>query len=573
MSKVSPTYPGPNLENTPPPTSLSPHTQILDQLRAGYVPSALEAMELKVLSGDVQKDLTVFEEKMMQLTTALRDVGMRYDSRVRYRDLHLGLLAPIRKLPFELLVTVFSLCCTSLENPGLSVVTNQHAHIGSPGIVSATTLALSQTCVLWRHVTLSHPPLWACLRVDLTWRPFKVQILVDLYLRRSASSPMTLHLEAYQGLIHDAMGLESPYCLELGNESLDLFDSILRTANRWAWASFDFCLDLQYQLATFAEYWEVANMENLQRLEVRHEPASAHFPFGVIRRNLRPPMSNSFLDRFEGAPSLVSISLPRLIPMYLASFPQLSSVDVVECHTLAEIRGTLSLCPRLKVLEVSNEYGLDLYGVEDVEEISSSSVESLTLKFGAVCGFGILSLLNLPRLVNLDIEAAGLQLDDEWRAKVSEGLPVLLSRCSSLYTLRLDAHLLSEAGLPSTLSQVPALQRFWVVFGTEQDTTDFMDKLVLSAYNFAPKLNLLCIRIPNFLVPLDFSLHYSSLAYLQKMTSMLESRSASLTKFVFSAPLDASSNEQWMENYRLVEPRISALRSMGMRIQLDVYSV
>ncbi|KAK7462200.1 hypothetical protein VKT23_007805 [Stygiomarasmius scandens] len=548
--------------------------QTADKLRVGYVPSASEAVELKLIAAAVQPELVQLEEKAVWLTTMLEGVESERNILACYRDCHLGLAAPIRKLPVEILIEVFSLCCKSLKNRSLLVATDREASACS-STVSAPTLVLAQTCSLWRSIVLFSPSLWACLHIDLGWRPFDVQALVDLYLQRSGSSPITLHMEAFQGVDYNTIEMTSPYRRELGFEAFDLFESLLRTADRWVWASFDFHLDVYEALATVVDTWELTNMAKLKTLEFRTECIDIGTPLSISQRNLRAPLSNLFFDQFEVVKSLNIIQLPRLIPSYLASFRYISTIEVQKCHTLEEIQHTLSSCPRLRALKIGNEYGLDLNGANTIMEISSDSLETLSLSFRRVSGLRILTLLCFPRLSNLTIISTRLLPDAQSTQLMANGLEVVLCRSPSLSNLTLEGYLLSETSLLKTLSLAPALEEIRIFINVDHDgpvTNHFFEGLSLSSSRkpvLVPNLVLFHIHIRYFMRmdPLGADL---LLPDLQTVVSMLESRSSGLKNFAFSARVDKLYDGQCFKICSSEEKRICVLKTGGMSVKFDV---
>ncbi|KAK7462189.1 hypothetical protein VKT23_007794 [Stygiomarasmius scandens] len=542
---------------------------IQSRLRAGDVPSTLEASQLKAIGETAQKDLDFLEEKLAQSRTALDDVERERDIVRRYRDAHLGLLAPVRQLPVELLLKVFRLCCTSLENPGLSIITDRNAIFASA--ISTCTLNLAQTCSLWRSVVLHSPYLWAWICVDLTWRPIDVHALVSLYLRRSANWLITLHVEAFEGITHNAINLEttSSYCQELGFASLGLFEILLGNAYRWVWASFDLSLDVYSELSTLIDHWHGINLQNLRTLELRSET--------VVNQGLPGSRFNAFFDEFQVATSLDTIRLPRLIPSLLFSFRQISLIEVMQCHTMAEIRHTLALCPELKTLKIGKEYGLDLYEHEDLEEISSPSLETLTLSIRAISGLKLLPVLNLPKLANFTVVATACLLsNDESTRAAAEGLAVMLRRSPSLRSLGLEGYPLSETGLLRILPFMPNLEAIWISIGG--DCGEFITSHLFDRLSLSPTRNIALVpRLVSFQIRIGPTLLWGyaldsgfSLPNFDRVISMLESRSGTLKQFSLCTRRDDSyGGGQWAEGYRREQWRLHALKSNGMEIELD----
>ncbi|KAK7462190.1 hypothetical protein VKT23_007795 [Stygiomarasmius scandens] len=553
-------------------------TVIRSRLRGGDVPSIPEARQLEAVGESVQKDLEWLEERLAQLTTASDAVKRERDAIRRYRDHHLGLLAPIRKLPVELLLKVFCLCCTSLDTPGLSITTDRNAAFTS--VISTCTLNLAQTCSLWRSVVLHSPYLWAWICVDLTWRPIDVHALVSLYLRRSANWLITLHVEAFEGITHNAINLEttSSYCQELGFASLGLFEILLGNAYRWVWASFDLSLDVYSELSTLIDHWHGISLHNLRTLELRSE--MLRMPMSIAHQGLRGLHFNAFFEEFKIATSLDTLRLPRLIPSLFLSLHQISTIEVMNCHTMAEIQHTLALCPELKTLKIGKEYGLDLYEYENLEEISSHSLETLTLSIRAISGLKLLPVLNLPKLTDFAVVAtarlqSSLQSKDESTHVMADGLVVMLRRSPSLRSLELEGNLLSETDLLRVLSLTPELEEISISIGGDSGvvTSNLFDRLLLSpTQDLALVPHLVSFRI-QIGAPVWRSISEDfSLPNFERVISMLESRSGTLRRFALCTRMDDSYNgDQWAKDCRREGWRLHTLRLNGMELELDTF--
>jgi len=561
-----------NARIVPKKTLLAVPSLTTHRLRTGYFPSAVEAADLKASAEAVQIDLDYYDEEVVSLTKALEELKRQRDSVLQYRDKHLGLLAPIRKLPVELLLKIFSLCCTSEEDPGLSVTTDQLEPHATSSIVSTNSLALSQTCGLWRSILLSSPFLWACIRVDLSWKPFDLSALVELYLQRASSSLLTIHIEAFNGVNVTEPHLGFRYCRELGKKSWWLFETLLQTMHRWVQASFDLILHVYEGVQDFAANWESANLENLRALKLRGYPRT-------IASNTRGPFESiSFFNKFQTANSLSSIQLVRPVPTYLASFEKLSMVEVSRCCTLAEIRDMFSLCPNLKAFKPT-EVGIELYGDEESSEIYSPSLETLALTLQTVHAIQVLPLLNIPHLADLTV-SDGHQPIGIASFAIADGLEAMLNRSSSLHTLALNGDLLSDTGLLQILSVTPSLQQPQLSSDIDRDnliTPVLFDKLSLSfsgdTINLVPCLASFRVYIRPHSRFLDEVHSDTPLPDPQKMTSMLESRSGTLKYFTLCAELNRSRTGQWVEAFQANGsewPRLCALKSNGMQLKLNL---
>ncbi|KAK0222623.1 hypothetical protein EDD85DRAFT_796490 [Armillaria nabsnona] len=94
--------------------------------------------------------------------------------------------APVFSLPTELLFQIFEECCFS-----------EHPH---------TILRLSMVCSRWRDVSLSLPHIWSTIGIPIDVQPRKIlkkqRDIVDLYLQRSNTSPLSIILYSRSGAVN-----------------------------------------------------------------------------------------------------------------------------------------------------------------------------------------------------------------------------------------------------------------------------------------------------------------------------------------------------------------------------------
>ncbi|THU75692.1 hypothetical protein K435DRAFT_558316, partial [Dendrothele bispora CBS 962.96] len=113
-------------------------------------------------------------------------VSLRNQQQRIYRqiDRYRSLLAPIRKLPPEVLGHIFCLICT--EN---SAATTE---------IDCPAVHLSHVCAGWRDLARTTPSLWSCISIDLRvysqQDPFRVESMLTTCLALSNPSPIILHL-------------------------------------------------------------------------------------------------------------------------------------------------------------------------------------------------------------------------------------------------------------------------------------------------------------------------------------------------------------------------------------------
>ncbi|THU92594.1 hypothetical protein K435DRAFT_612967, partial [Dendrothele bispora CBS 962.96] len=161
-----------------------------EKLRAGYVPSELEAAQIPYLVQHLREDLDRYDEEIAGLQQALDELKEKRAEVKRHLVEQRGLLAPIRKLPVEVLTIIFNFYCSSTYALSINVTHPSR-------VILPATLDLAQTCSRWRKIVMSQPVLWSSLYIDLDI-PRRIYSLIHLYLRKSAHVPLNLHIEALE---------------------------------------------------------------------------------------------------------------------------------------------------------------------------------------------------------------------------------------------------------------------------------------------------------------------------------------------------------------------------------------
>ncbi|KAJ7160504.1 hypothetical protein C8R43DRAFT_1233740 [Mycena crocata] len=117
------------------------------------------------------------------------------------RTTKMRLPSPIRRLPSELLLEIFSLCSfaftPSFEEVSGTIDATFETEIKR--LAHLPLLTLSQVCSLWHSLALGTPSLWGTIEVDnMLWRsPIRVQkvlYLLQCAIERSGNSPLDLSI-------------------------------------------------------------------------------------------------------------------------------------------------------------------------------------------------------------------------------------------------------------------------------------------------------------------------------------------------------------------------------------------
>lgn len=142
------------------------------------IPTGSDAQEIRDIVRDA--DCSIY-----LLNTQIEILTLQRNSLQRHRDIHAALLAPVRKLPPEILASIFDMCLSE-ENPDRSPYTLKSQR---------PPLLLARICTEWREVALSTGKIWRHIRVTLDGdsERAKAQILsVDTWISRSHGFPLEI---------------------------------------------------------------------------------------------------------------------------------------------------------------------------------------------------------------------------------------------------------------------------------------------------------------------------------------------------------------------------------------------
>ncbi|THU91028.1 hypothetical protein K435DRAFT_601534, partial [Dendrothele bispora CBS 962.96] len=132
---------------------------------------------------DAERDAQRCNDEIQKLEADI--VSLRNQQQRIYRqiDRYRSLLAPIRKLPPEVLGRIFCLICT--EN------------FAAASKIDCPAVHLSHVCAGWRDLAQTTPSLWSRISIDLFYPqqdPSRVKSMLTTCLALSNPSPLFLHL-------------------------------------------------------------------------------------------------------------------------------------------------------------------------------------------------------------------------------------------------------------------------------------------------------------------------------------------------------------------------------------------
>ncbi|KAJ7704737.1 hypothetical protein B0H16DRAFT_1636919 [Mycena metata] len=162
------------------PTSTSP-----EYLHSNYLPPDSVIVCTRREIAVAETGIAHVEEKMADLERVINQLRLRRQSLRDFITNHRRVLAPIRRLPTELLSEIFSHCV------------QRDAYEWDP--TRNMEWILVQVSRAWRAVSISIPQIWSCISISDASAPKNIDLkaALSLQLERSAHCPLTvdLHLD------------------------------------------------------------------------------------------------------------------------------------------------------------------------------------------------------------------------------------------------------------------------------------------------------------------------------------------------------------------------------------------
>ncbi|KAJ6465210.1 hypothetical protein C8R47DRAFT_1155352 [Mycena vitilis] len=267
-------------------SSMLPHPRdaklLRDNLRGNHLPLARETTRLRSTISSTPPELALYEKHLSVLLSAQESLEkavtrLRTESTrlLEYSDICSSTLAPIRRLPPELLNNIFLLCSTpprDLTSPGYAAEIHR--------LTRHDLMQLAHVCAHWRALVLGTPAFWRIIDVDLMFWSHKMLPLVQTALTRSASTPLLLRLGAPEGVDIDR----------------SLLEMVAQHSNRWQ--AVGICMDFPF-------YTSLSSIRgNLPLLESAHI-AGVVDPDDVLHTT---EMAKAAVKLFSVAPQLTEVT-------------------------------------------------------------------------------------------------------------------------------------------------------------------------------------------------------------------------------------------------------------------------
>jgi hypothetical protein len=362
-------------------------------------PSKTEIEEIHHAIEDITDDITALDEHLQKITTKLLT---RREFLENYRTKITAAMAPIRKLPPEILSHIFYQCLP--EN-------------SSPRISREAPFILTQVCTQWRAIALSRSSLWCILNIKLDSRkPESVNSYVSTWISRSGTLPLSIELFALHA-----------------NPDHPAFQTILLQPHRWGAVSF------------FVSLPFIQALHHIKgRTPMLYDCHIDVFP----NADIDPP-----LDTFSSAPKLRSITLSTHPNVTHYPWSQLTRLHLLELPTDVCLK-VVDMCPNLLDCELQDALWLGDLHTNVTSNLTLLSLQEMEHGFH----WDILENLTLPALTAVWINVLeGFEIPC-FMAMICRSRSCL----TGLYLQRLS--LPDDHGLVEFLQELPALVELEIGF-------------------------------------------------------------------------------------------------------------
>jgi len=226
----------------------------MDQLRCNHTLSEEQILRTESVKNAALLELERYDREIDRLRRLIDRLLDKRRSLSNDIDICHSILAPIHRLPGELLGQVFSECCALPSDvldsefaSSMPIVPEQYQQYDMCGL----RMNLSHVSSYWRTIALSTPALWSIFLIDLAKMNNSMLSLVLLHLERSAHSPLSFSIFDSANYEYDRSHKPDQSLIQ------QLLRTFLQNIPRWSCVS----LDLEWETTTvgslFEEVWNV----------------------------------------------------------------------------------------------------------------------------------------------------------------------------------------------------------------------------------------------------------------------------------------------------------------------------
>ncbi len=330
------------------------------QARSDYVPSASDVHQIKESLCAIEQEVQRYDDELFRLYTL---VAQRESEQ---RELKLNaekcrsILAPVRRLPNEMLSEIFAQCCKQSDEDVNCISETQ----------TLSVMSISLVCSRWRSLAVSTKSLWAVFSINPTAvSTFTLQCL-QMYITRSGDVPLTIQVpHIYEDVSATALAGASGF-----------YDVLLDTAPKW-------------------RKMDLGSIYFGQRLS----PVKHHL------KNLEELIIDSDClfttdrDVFSDAPKLRTLNIAITPEAVAHTFPyhQISDLTLYIQCSYSKFVEFLSKFPRVRNLELG-AYLDDLNSIQGLAKTDLGTVQNLHLNTASIIPF-VIRAFTFPQLESITL--------------------------------------------------------------------------------------------------------------------------------------------------------------------------
>ncbi|KAK0486583.1 hypothetical protein IW261DRAFT_1604690 [Armillaria novae-zelandiae] len=328
------------------------------QARSDYVPSASDVHHIRESLKTIEKEVQRYDDELFHLYTLMTQREAEQRELKLNAEKYLSILAPIKRLPNEMLSEIFAQCCKQGDEDVNC--------IGDTETLSA--MSISRVCSRWRSLAISTKSLWAVFSISPTAVSTCTLQYLQMYISRSGSIPLTIQVpgRAYQ----DA---------ELAGASR-IYDVLLDAAPKWRRMDLG---SVQFSKRLSPVKHHLQNLEEL-----------------IVESNC---LSTTNRDVFGDAPQLRTLSIAITPEAASHTFPyhQISNLTLFIWSLYSSFVEFLSKFSRVRNLELGG-YLDDISDFQDFTKTDLGTVQTLYVNSASIIPF-IIPAFSFPQLESLTL--------------------------------------------------------------------------------------------------------------------------------------------------------------------------
>lgn len=322
------------------PTPPSPTPHLYRKIQA---PDQSEGISLRKALRDVESDLREIDNDITRVQAVLEELHRKREARHRFTIEHDAFLAPVRRLPPEILAKIFVICMPSYGSPSFNP--------------QCSPFLFGQVCIGWRQVALLTQTLWSSITVNPYWPSHK---MAALWVSRAMSAPLEIRLNSTglprAGAIQPAISVLALYCDRWKDLDLRIEEKMVLRLNlirhRLPWLE-----TLRIQNPKASQPW--CRSQELNIFELAPRLRNLSLGIGISHTSVKIPWHQLTELKVHVTDIIECMSILRLVP------------NVVKCtmYALSRFPTTLISPENMPILTLSHLHSLGILRLAPPEDI------------------------------------------------------------------------------------------------------------------------------------------------------------------------------------------------------------